>query len=138
MDHPASRSPSPPPSLPISSHPGPRASALQKIFSSALTTTVKTNSYANFSSCFPTPARYCPTALEGVWKQINLRFVQNCQNEFGAILRERNVVEGLNTWDGVVDEARRRCNVSVDGESVGRAYVQNICREGLGLLIWDC
>ena len=42
------------------------------------------------------------------------------------------MVEGLNAWDGVVDEARSRCNTNVEGEGAGRAYVQNSSGDGLG------
>ena len=79
--------------------PGVRATALQKIFTTALASTLKANSYANFSACFPTPAQHCPAALEGVWKQLNTKLEEGCTREFEAILRERNVVEGLGDID---------------------------------------
>jgi kinetochore protein NNF1 len=116
-----SPSPSPPPSLPIASTPGPRFLALQKIFTQALTSTLKTNSYANFSKCFPTPAQHCPSALEGVWKQLNAKLEEGCMKEFEAIVSERKVVEGLNGWDAVVEEAKRRIARGVEGEEAQRA-----------------
>jgi kinetochore protein NNF1 len=116
----ASASPSPPPETPVASAPGPRAAALQKVFAGALSSSIKANSYANFSSCFPTPARYCPTALEGVWKQLNTRLEEECTRDFDKILQERHVVEGLNQWDTMVDEARRRKNRAVEGEMPAR------------------
>ena len=116
-----SQSPSPPPSLPIASTPGPRFLALQKIFTQALTSTLKTNSYANFSKCFPTPAQHCPTALEGVWKQLNTKLEEGCMKEFEAIVFEKKVIEGLNGWDTVVEDAKRRIARGVEGEEVHRA-----------------
>ncbi|KAK5467606.1 hypothetical protein LTS15_000579 [Exophiala xenobiotica] len=116
----ASASPSPPPETPVASAPGPRAAALQKVFAGALSSSIKANSYANFSSCFPTPARYCPTALEGVWKQLNTRLEEECTRDFDKILQERHVVEGLNQWDTMIDEARRRKNRAVEGEMPAR------------------
>jgi len=116
----ASASPSPPPDTPVASAPGPRATALQKVFAGALSSSIKANSYANFSSCFPTPAKYCPTALEGVWKQLNTRLEEECTRDFEKILQERHVVEGLNQWDTMIDEARRRKNRAVEGEMPAR------------------
>ena|SRR2546421_9279746 len=118
----ASASPSPPPQAPVPSAPGVRAGALQKIFATALTSTLKANSYENFSACFPTPARHCPSALEGVWRQLNTKLEEGCTREFEAILQERHVIEGLNEWDSRLADARRRLDRSVDGEQHARPY----------------
>ncbi|KAK6383895.1 hypothetical protein LTS17_003187 [Exophiala oligosperma] len=115
-----SNSPSPPPAAPIASTPGPRAAALQKVFAGALSSSIRANSYANFSSCFPTPAKYCPTALEGVWKQLNTRLEEECTRDFEKILEERQVIEGLNEWDNMIEDARTRKNRSVEGETPDR------------------
>jgi kinetochore protein NNF1 len=115
-----SASPSPPPQAPIATAPGPRATALQKVFSGALSSSLKANSYANFSACFPTPAKYCPTALEGVWKQLNSRLEEECTKDFEKIMGERSVIEGLNQWDALMEDARRRKNRAIDGEQPGR------------------
>lgn len=119
-----SSSPSPPPlppTLPIPSAPGPRFLALQKIFHNALTSTLKQNSYANFAQCFPTAAQHCPAALEGVWRQLNEKFEEGCRREFEAIVEERNVVEGLNGWDGLVEEAGMRLARGIVGGETGKA-----------------
>ncbi|KIX01585.1 uncharacterized protein Z518_09311 [Rhinocladiella mackenziei CBS 650.93] len=116
----ASASPSPPPQAPVASVPGPRAAALQKVFAGALSSSIKANSYANFSSCFPTPAKYCPTALEGVWRQLNTRLEEECLRDFEKILEERQVIEGLNQWDCMIDDARRRKHRAVEGEMPDR------------------
>ncbi|KAL6244500.1 hypothetical protein RBB50_008742 [Rhinocladiella similis] len=115
-----SKSPSPPPEAPVASTPGPRAAALQKVFTGALSSSIRANSYANFSSCFPTPAKYCPTALEGVWKQLNTRLEEECTRDFEKILEERQVIEGLNQWDNMIEDARSRKNRSVEGEMPDR------------------
>ncbi|KAI1627369.1 Nnf1-domain-containing protein [Exophiala viscosa] len=113
-------SPSPAPEAPVASAPGPRAAALQKVFAGALSSSIRANSYANFSSCFPTPAKYCPSALEGVWKQLNTRLEEECMRDFEKILEERQVIEGLNQWDNMIEEARRRKNRAVEGEEPPR------------------
>ncbi|KEF59560.1 uncharacterized protein A1O9_04405 [Exophiala aquamarina CBS 119918] len=115
-----SASPSPPPQAPIATTPGPRAAALQKVFAGALASSIKANSYANFSACFPTPAKYCPTAMGGVWKQLNTRLEEECTRDFEKILGERQVVEGLNQWDNMIEEARRRKHRAVEGEEPTR------------------
>ncbi|KAH0831443.1 hypothetical protein AYO21_06426 [Fonsecaea monophora] len=117
----ASASPSPAPEAPVASAPGPRAAALQKVFAGALASSLKANSYANFSSCFPTPAKHCPTALEGVWRQLNTRLEEECMRDFEKILEERQVIAGLNQWDDMVDEARRKKHRAVEGEMPERA-----------------
>ena len=113
-------SPSPPPSAPVLTEPGPRATALQKVFATALTATLKSNSYANFSACFPTPAEHCAPALEGVWKQLNAKLEEGCTKEFDDILRERGVVKGLNEWDAAVEKARRRKDRALEGDEKPR------------------
>lgn len=40
--------------------------------------------------------------------------------DFDKILAERSVVEGLNQWDALMEDARRRKNRAVDGEPPGR------------------
>ena len=119
MLHRESVSPSPPPEAPTATTPGLRAARLQKVFSGALSSSIKSNSYANFSACFPTPAKYCPTALEGVWRQLNARLEEECTRDFEKILDERSVVDGLNQWDALIEDARRRKDRST-GEGPGR------------------
>jgi Nnf1 len=41
--------------------------------------------------------------------------------EFEAIVLERKVIEGLNGWDAVVEEAKRRIARGVEGEEAQRA-----------------
>jgi kinetochore protein NNF1 len=120
MDAHSRESPSPAPEAPVASTPGPRATALQKVFTGALSASIKANSYANFSSCFPTPAMYCPGALEGAWGQVNSRLEQECMREFEQILGDRHVVEGLNQWETMIDEARKNKHRAVDTEMLER------------------
>ncbi|EER43180.1 MIND kinetochore complex component Nnf1 [Histoplasma capsulatum H143] len=101
-------SPSPPPPAPIPLTPGPRASRLQQVFFEALLRTLRANSYANFSACFPTPAKHVPHSLESLWRQLNAKLEQNARAEFEDVLREREVVRGLNELDRLVGEARLR------------------------------
>lgn len=113
---------SPPPSAPTLTEPGPRATALQRVFADALKATLKSNSYANFSACFPTPAQHCAPALEGVWKQLNAKLEEGCTKEFEDILRERGVVKGLNEWDAAIEKARRNKDRGVEGEGKSKGF----------------
>ncbi|KAL1311127.1 hypothetical protein AAFC00_001330 [Neodothiora populina] len=103
-----SRSPSPVVAPPVASAPGPRAAALLKLYSEAIAHTIKTCSYNNFASCFPTPAKHA----EGPMKILHAEFTQSlherCKEQFDVTLRTRNVVASLNDLDRLVDEARKR------------------------------
>ncbi|CAL5872253.1 uncharacterized protein PFLUO_LOCUS6514 [Penicillium psychrofluorescens] len=101
-------SPSPPPPAPISQTPGPRASRLHQVFDQALARTLRANSYQNFASCFPTPARHVPASLESVWRQLNAKLEESAKAEFTEILTEREAVQHLNELDRLVGEARAR------------------------------
>lgn len=114
-------SPSPPPPAPVALTPGPRASRLQQVFNQALLHTVRANSYSNFSSCFPTPAKHVPHSLESVWRQLNAKLEESARAEFDDVIRERQVVRGLNELDRLVGEAKRRRDRGEGENSV--AYV---------------
>ncbi|MCJ1458719.1 hypothetical protein MMC28_009093 [Mycoblastus sanguinarius] len=103
-----SRTPSPAPPAPLSLTPGPRATGLTNAFTSALTATVNTCSYANFSACFPTPARYAPAVLNSVWKQIVVQIEEKAKREFEEICIEKEVVGGLNELERLIGTAKAR------------------------------
>ncbi|KAF2230677.1 Nnf1-domain-containing protein [Viridothelium virens] len=104
----ASRSPSPAPPAPLANAPGPRATALQKIFNDALQHTLDTCSYKNFSGCFPTAAKYAGVSLEALWRDFIERLGGVCRQEFDAILSQRHVVPSLNDLDRLIADAKRR------------------------------
>ncbi|CAG7921910.1 unnamed protein product [Penicillium olsonii] len=101
-------SPSPPPPAPIPQTPGPRASRLHQVFDQALARTLRANSYQNFASCFPTPARHVPASLEGVWRQLNAKLEANAKAEFEDIVAERDAIPHLNELDRLVNDAKVR------------------------------
>ncbi|KAJ5318909.1 hypothetical protein N7541_006728 [Penicillium brevicompactum] len=101
-------SPSPPPPARAPQTPGPRASRLNQIFDQALARTLRANSYQNFASCFPTPARHVPASLEGVWRQLNAKLEANAKAEFEDIIDERDAVPHLNELDRLVSDAKAR------------------------------
>ncbi|CAG7992382.1 unnamed protein product [Penicillium salamii] len=101
-------SPSPPPPAPIPQTPGPRASRLHQVFDQALARTLRANSYQNFASCFPTPARHVPASLEGVWRQLNAKLEANAKAEFEDIVAERDAIPHLNELDRLVNDAKAR------------------------------
>ncbi|KAJ9292682.1 hypothetical protein DTO271G3_8496 [Paecilomyces variotii] len=108
-------SPSPPPPAPVPLTPGPRASRLEKVYTEALSRTLRANSYANFSACFPTPAKYVPASLESVWRQLNAKLEESAKAEFDEIMREKDAVRGLNELDRLVGEARLRMENGEEG-----------------------
>ncbi|KAI5282771.1 hypothetical protein KEM54_002608 [Ascosphaera aggregata] len=97
--------------------PGPRASRLHQVYSKALQATLRANSYANFSACFPTPAQHASRSLESVWRQLNTKLEQSAQAEFDDILKERDVVRGLNELDRLIADAKVRRDVEGAGGS---------------------
>ncbi|KAJ5222784.1 uncharacterized protein N7469_009024 [Penicillium citrinum] len=100
---------------------GPRASRLHQVFEQALARTLKANSYSNFASCFPTPARHVPASLENVWRQLNAKLEESAKAEFEEIVEEREAVEHLNELDRLVSEARERKEASGDSGKQGEA-----------------
>ena len=98
--------PSPPP--PVALTPGPLATRLSTVYHTALTHTLRVCSYENFAACFPTPAKYRPEVLRGLWTQVVRKIEEKGREEFEGILGERSVVEGLNALEGVVEGGRGR------------------------------
>lgn len=111
-----SRSPSPASRPPIAAAPGPRATALQKLYSDAIAHVLKTCSYNNFSACFPTPAQQVPGSFKLLHEQFVEKLGDSMRREFDGILEERGVVASLNELDGLVEEARKR-KLRAAGES---------------------
>ncbi|KAJ5635490.1 Nnf1 [Penicillium longicatenatum] len=123
---PPAASASAPPPAPESQIPGPRASRLVQVFDQALARTLRANSYSNFASCFPTPARHVPASLESVWRQLNAKLEEGAKAEFEEIIAEREAVKHINELDQLVAEARIRKEnegESGDGPQLGNAYV---------------
>lgn len=63
---PIPRSPSPPPTAPTASTPGPRASAFIKLYDGALSSTLQSISYESFAACFPLIAAQAPDSLRAM------------------------------------------------------------------------
>lgn len=120
---PPAASTSPPPPAPESQTPGPRASRLIQVFDQALARTLRANSYPNFASCFPTPARHVPASLESVWRQLNAKLEESAKSEFEEIIAERRAVQHLNELDRLVGDARGRRESEGEGQRPERAYV---------------
>ncbi|MCJ1438338.1 hypothetical protein MMC27_007726 [Xylographa pallens] len=98
--------PSPPP--PTALTPGYLATRLSTLYASTLAHTLRACSYANFAACFPTPAARRPPVLHGLWLQVVGKIEAKAREEFEGILDERDVVEGLNRLEGVVEGGRGR------------------------------
>ncbi|PUU76863.1 Nnf1-domain-containing protein [Tuber borchii] len=95
---------------------GIRATALRNIFTAALDRSIKTCSYENFAACFPTPARRAPEVLRNAWEQMCGFWESSAKREYETILKERNVVSGLNALDELTKEAEERRAKAVPGE----------------------
>jgi len=103
-----SPSPSPPPPAPTAATPGPRAAAFIQLYHSALSNTLRSISYETFSACFPSIAARAGPALSHMHSAFVARLSSFAIEEFEAILRERDVVRGLNRLEDVIGDARRR------------------------------
>ncbi|KAJ5577743.1 Nnf1 [Penicillium hispanicum] len=132
---PASHSPL---AAPDSQTPGPRASRLHQVFDQALARTLRANSYANFASCFPTPARHVPASLESVWRQLNAKLEESAKAEFEEIIAEREAVKHLNELDHLVGEARsrRENDAGKADRQPGDAYVVSIYSVAWRFVFW--
>lgn len=75
----ASRSPSPVAAPPVAAAPGPRASALHKLYSDAIAHTLKACHYKNFASCFPTPAKHAPEAMKDLHHDFINKLDHSCK-----------------------------------------------------------
>ncbi|CAK4031594.1 Hypothetical predicted protein [Lecanosticta acicola] len=106
--HQNSRSPSPAQPPPTPAAPGPRASALQKLYNDAINHVVKTISYSNFSACFPTPSQAVPASVKLLHEQFTEKLGESMRKEFDSILAERNVIPSLNELDRLIEDAKRR------------------------------
>ncbi|OQD72825.1 hypothetical protein PENDEC_c019G05695 [Penicillium decumbens] len=111
----------PPPPAPEAEVPGPRASRLIQVFDQALARTLRANSYVNFASCFPTPARHVPASLENVWRQLNAKLEESAKSEFEEIIAERQAIQHLNELDRLIKDARARRDAEGDGQQPGEA-----------------
>ncbi|KAF2756552.1 Nnf1-domain-containing protein [Pseudovirgaria hyperparasitica] len=105
---PNTRSQSPETAPPIATAPGPRAQALQNIFTNALDATFKKCNYSNFADCFPTTAKYKPENLDALHRDFVARLGEQCKTEFDKIVQERNVTPALNALDDLLADARKR------------------------------
>ena len=118
----ASTQPAPPsptlPAAPIALTPGPLATRLSELFSDALNRTLKTCSYPNFAACFPTPAAKRPEVLKNLWVQVLGKVETKAQKEFDSILKERDVVAGLNGLEAVLGKARERRALSDEDKTI--------------------
>lgn len=106
--------------------PGVRATRLHQVFNQALTHTLRANNYANFSGCFPTPARHVPASLESLWRQLNAKLEESARGEFEDIVAEREAIAKLNELDELVGEAKGRLDDGDGRDGNGEvAYVDN-------------
>lgn len=109
-------SPSLPP--PVETLPGPRATALQRLYADATAHILKTCSYSSFASCFPTPANTRPESLRDLHHRFTTSLGKSLHANFDDILQERDVVRSLNELDRLVNEAKKRRAQSPEGQAL--------------------
>lgn len=63
---------------PTAAAPGPRAANLLKLYSDAVSHTLKMCSYQNFAACFPTPAEHASEAMETLHKEFVDKLGDQC------------------------------------------------------------
>lgn len=114
------RSPSPALPPPTPSAPGPRATALLKLYNDAITHILKTCSYSNFAACFPTPAQQVPQSVKLLHEQFSAKLGESMRKEFESILDERGVVHALNELDALVEDARKRKEKALTAAAEGQ------------------
>lgn len=88
--------------------PGPRASALHRLYSDATTHVLKTCSYRKFATCFPSPARNRADMLKDLHKQFTTDLGRQMRLNFEVILQDSEVVERLNELDRLIEDAKRK------------------------------
>ena len=113
---------SPPPEAPTPLTPGPRAVALQTIYTNALTSTLSSITPASFNACFPSIAQSAPGALQSLHEGLIAKLQAFARDEFERILEEKRVVERLNKLEDVIAEGRRRKARGVDKEVIAYVY----------------
>ncbi|QIW97222.1 hypothetical protein AMS68_002740 [Peltaster fructicola] len=92
----------------VTATPGPRAAALQRLYSDATTHVLKTCSYKSFASCFPSPAHARPDILKDLHKQFTTDLGRQMRLNFDVILQDSDVVQRLNELDYLIDDAKRK------------------------------
>ncbi|KAF8246455.1 Nnf1-domain-containing protein [Wilcoxina mikolae CBS 423.85] len=95
---------------------GPRSQRLRAVFQKALSKTVATCSYENFSQCFPTTAAAQPQLLHSLHAAMVKNITEKSNIEFEKILQERNVIPKLNALDRLLSEAEKRKREAGPGE----------------------
>jgi kinetochore protein NNF1 len=69
--------------------------------------------------------------LESVHRQLNAKLEEGATAEFNEIIREREVIRGLNELDRLVGEARRRKSQGESESDVPYVYHHHHLLEGL-------
>lgn len=75
---------------------GARAKQFREVFRTALRQSLKKCSYANFASCFPTPAKKNPELLKSIWEQMCTFWDTHAQVGLGADIWGKFVGLGIN------------------------------------------
>jgi hypothetical protein len=77
-----------------------------------------------------------PASLESVHRQLNAKLEESASAEFNEIVREREVVRGLNELDRLVGEARRRKDRGEEEGGVAVQYVEYSVFSSVFWTVW--
>lgn len=111
--------------------PGPRASALQRLYSDATAHVLRTCSYKSFASCFPSPAHSRPETLKDLHKQFTNDLGRQMRLNFDVILQDSDVVQRLNELDHLIEEAKKKrakAQEEAQGEAVQSPIPYVLCQ----------
>ncbi|TGZ84245.1 Nnf1-domain-containing protein [Ascodesmis nigricans] len=104
-----------------------RAQALEKVFDTAIRTTINKLKYDNFAQCFPITASGAPETLRAVHEQMITAWGNQSRGEFAKIMEERNVIPKLNELDILLEEAQeRKASASQGAEAVAASTLPPI------------
>lgn len=87
---------------------GSRATKLDTIIDRALTKTLSACRYEKLVSCFPTLAHTDAETLRHAQEQVSHFLHDSCKKHFDSILEDRQVVQRLNEFDTLIEDAKRR------------------------------
>ncbi|RIA90422.1 Nnf1-domain-containing protein [Glomus cerebriforme] len=87
-----------------------RSKKVKQMLESCLGETLNNFSYEKVAQCYPTLAKEQPERLKQALGQVKEFLKTNTEEEFEAILEQRNILEKLNELDDIIAKAKKRQN----------------------------
>ncbi|GBC05070.1 hypothetical protein RclHR1_06000004 [Rhizophagus clarus] len=104
----------------------PRSKKVKQMLENCLGETLNNFSYEKVAQCYPTLAKEQPERLKQALSQVKDFLKTNTEEEFEAILEQRNILEKLNELDDIIAKAKKRQKdrqpmVNIDPKTIIRA-----------------